>query len=145
MQEIVTQIEVECSDVKAWECLMDFKQYPRWNPFIKEISGEPKEGWHLQTTVQPPGGSAMKFKPLVLAASAPHEFRWKGILFMPGLFDGEHYFKIEALGPGHIRFTQGERFTGVLAFLGIALMGEKIRKGYESMNQAFKQRLETKG
>jgi hypothetical protein len=49
------------------------------------------------------------------------------------------------LAPGHIRFTQGERFTGILAPLVIRFMGEKIRKGFESMNLVFKQRLETKG
>jgi len=64
---------------------------------------------------------------------------------MSGLFDGEHYFRIKALAPGRIRFTQGEKFTGVLVPLAILFMGEKIRRGYESMNQAFKQRLEAKG
>jgi hypothetical protein len=144
MKEIVTQIELECSDLQAWECLMDFEKYPEWNPFIRQIAGETRVGQFVEVTIQPPGGSPMKFKSQVLVAEGPVEFRWKGKFLMSGLYDGEHYFKIETLEPGRIRFTQGEKFGGLLEPVINGLMGGKVQKGFEAMNQAFKKRLETK-
>ena len=61
---------------------------------------------------------------------------------MPGLFDGEHYFKIEPLEDGKVRFIQGEKFTGVLVpFMGGLIDNAKI--GFDEMNIALKEKAET--
>ncbi len=62
-------------------------------------------------------------------------------LFIPGLFDGEHSFTIEAVGENRIRFTQREIFTGLLVPLfAPALIW--ARRGFEEMNQALKAQAE---
>ena len=38
----------------------------------------------------------MTFKPTVLVAEGPKELRWLGRLLLPGMFDGEHSFRIHA-------------------------------------------------
>ena len=70
------------------------------------------------------------------------EIRWVGRVLVPGLFDGEHYFKIEPLEDGKVRFIQGEKFTGVLVpFMSGLIDSAKI--GFEEMNVALKERAET--
>ncbi len=62
----------------------------------------------------------MTFKPKVLAAARNRELRWLGRLIMPGLFDGEHSFRIEDRGRS-CRFHQTETFSGILVpFLATA-------------------------
>lgn len=43
-KEITTQITIDESPNEVWKVLTNFKEYPNWNPFIKEISGEVAKG-----------------------------------------------------------------------------------------------------
>lgn len=143
MKEIQTEIEIAAPAGKIWDVLTDFASFPQWNPFMQKALGEPKPGNRLEVYIQPPGGMAMTFKPTVLNAEPNRELRWLGNLLLPGIFDGEHYFLIEAHGEGGARFVQGEIFTGVLVPL-MVLMGlfPKTTKGFEEMNRALKERAE---
>ena len=50
---------------------------------------------------------------------------WIGKLFVKGIFDGEHYFLLESVGPNGTHFTQGENFTGILSGLMMKMIGKK--------------------
>lgn len=56
----------------------------------------------------------MSFKPVVRAAEPNRDPRRPGRLLISSLFDGEHTFQIERLGPDRVRFIQQKRFTGTL-------------------------------
>lgn len=40
MTELNTEIEIRASAEKVRNVLMDFDAYPKWNPFVREISGK---------------------------------------------------------------------------------------------------------
>jgi len=84
----------------------------------------------------------MQLRPTLLAAAPSQELRWLGQLGVPGLFDGEHRFRIEPLGTNRVRFVQEERFTGLLAPLVLRFIESGTRRGFEAMNQALKVRAE---
>jgi hypothetical protein len=84
----------------------------------------------------------MSFRPTVLLAAPNSELRWLGRLLLPGIFDGEHYFKIAAIGPAQIRFTQGEKFSGLLVCMFKASLDRETRAGFIAMNAALKARAE---
>ena len=44
IKEIKTEIIINTKPEKVWEVLTDFENYPTWNPFIQNISGEQKVG-----------------------------------------------------------------------------------------------------
>ena len=57
------------------------------------------------------------------------------------MFDGEHILHIEPVEEDRSRFTQAERFSGILVGLfGGAL--DKTEIGFEQMNAALKARVE---
>ena len=114
MKELHTDIEIEAGPARVWEILTDFASYPDWNPFIRSIEGEPREGARLEARIEPPGGRAMTFKPTVLTATPERELRWLGRLVAPRVFDGEHRFEIHENEPGRVTFVQHEEFRGVL-------------------------------
>src|SRR5437899_12470765 len=91
-RRIDTHVEIESSARRVWEVLVDFPAYAHWNPFVVAISGTAVRGRHLTVAIRPPGGRAMTFRPIVLAADAHRELRWLGRLILPGLFDGAHVF-----------------------------------------------------
>jgi hypothetical protein len=142
MKELRTNIEIQASAERVWQLLTDFASFPEWNPFIHWAKGEAKVGAQLEVHIEPSGASGMTFKPTVLQVAPKRELRWLGRLLMPGLFDGEHSFSIEALEANRIRFTQREVFTGLLVPLFASGLDTDTRRGFEEMNLALKLRAE---
>jgi hypothetical protein len=143
-RRIETSIEIDVAPARVWAILTDFAAMPSWNPFIKAISGNLVKGGRLSVQIAPPGKSAMRFKPTVLSVRPERELRWLGHVLFPGLFDGEHYFQLEPIDDGRTRFTQGEKFSGIL----VGLLGGTLSatlEGFAAMNKALKQRAERTG
>jgi len=143
MHEVTTEIEIDASAQRVWAVLIDFADHPNWNPFVREISGLPHVGEKLKVAIQPPGGKGMTFNPTVLVVTPEQELRWLGRFIIPGLFDGEHYFRVVPLGPGKVRFIHGERFSGLLVMLAKSSLVSGVKAGFEAMNTALKAKAES--
>ena len=54
MKRIETEILIEADPEKVWSILTDFENHPKWNPFIKAITGEKEIGktadWHFSNS-----------------------------------------------------------------------------------------------
>ena len=144
-KQIETDIEIDAPAETVWSILTDFEAHPSWNPFVREISGIPKEGERLRVFIQPQGGKGMVFKPVVLKAEVNRELRWLGKLFVSGIFDGEHYFRIEPIEKDRVRFVHGENFSGVLVGLFAKGLDTGTIQGFKAMNEALKKRAEGAG
>jgi hypothetical protein len=141
MKNIQTEILINTDITKVWDVLMNFDNYPKWNPFITSISGERKLGNRLTVSINPPGGKGMTFKPNILTLEANKEFRWKGKLGINGIFDGEHYFILESVDKDITKFIHGEKFSGLLVPL-VGKMLDKTQKGFQLMNESIKKECE---
>lgn len=141
-KHIETDIEINASADTVWNILTDFEDHPTWNPFVREISGIPREGEKLRVFIQPVGGKGMAFKPTVLKADENRELRWLGKLLIPGIFDGEHYFRIEPVGENRVKFVHGEHFNGILVGLFAKNLDTGTAAGFRAMNEALKTRAE---
>ena len=142
MKSLETTINIQATPEQVWNVLVDFPNYINWNPFVRKAEGNVAVGETLSVFLQAPGMKGMTFKPTVINVKQHQEFRWLGRFIMPGLFDGEHIFKIEKVSEDEVRFTQSELFRGML----VPLMGsmlEKTRFGFEQMNEAIKKRVES--
>ena len=136
-RELRTNVKINASPEKVWSVLMDFDRHANWNPFIKSISGDKREGGTLAITVQAPGKDPMDFDPTVLVFKENKELRWKGKFLFEGLFDGEHFFILTGNQDGTTTLEHGENFSGFLVqFFGGDL--DKTEKGFHLMNQALK-------
>lgn len=140
--EIRTEITIAATPDKVWAALVDFAAYPQWNPFVRSVAGEARQGARLVVAVAPPGGRGMTFRPQVLTAEPGRELRWRGSLPVPGLFDGEHYFRLEPAGAGATRLVHGEQFSGLLVPLMARNLDGGTRNGFALMNEALKARVE---
>ena len=146
MKELRTEIEFEGTPQEVWDVLADLPAYAEWNPFIKKIDGEARTGAKLEVRMEPEGERAMTFRPTVLSAEPGRELKWLGHLLVPGIFDGEHRWLIEDAGSGKVRFTQSERFGGILLpFLWKKLRDGGTAKGFRAMNEALARRVSELG
>jgi hypothetical protein len=139
---IYSSIVINASPAKVWAVLMNFDAYPKWNPFIKSITGEPIVGKHITAHLCPPGQKGMTFKPRLLQNRANREFRWIGSLIVPYLFDGEHTFLLDDNGDGTTTFHHFERFRGILVPLIAKMLDVNTLQGFELMNAKLKERVE---
>jgi hypothetical protein len=143
MHEIRTDIEIKATPERVWSILLDFPSHRDWNPFVRSIEGVAKVGDRLKVFIQPQGGKGMTFRPAVLTVIPNAELRWLGRFLLPGIFDGEHYFQINQIAPGHVSFIQGERFSGVLVPFAKSSLDGATKAGFIAMNQALKSRAES--
>lgn len=136
-KQIKTSITISASREKIWEILMDFENYPKWNSFIKSVSGNVKVGNQIQIKLQ-----GMTFKPVVLILNKNTELKWLGHLWFKGLFDGEHKFYLTSNGNGTTHFEQSEKFSGILVKLFSKNLDKGTKNGFEKMNNELKFRAE---
>jgi len=142
LKEIHTEIDINASPEKAWTILTDFNNFSQWNPFIRQINGDPKVGTKLKVHLHTLSGKNRTYRPMVTKVEPYRELRWSGKSFVPGIFNGERIFILKPLKTNYIRFVHIEIFTG----LGVALAGDRLDKdmyqSFAKMNNAFKEKVE---
>jgi hypothetical protein len=141
-KEIKTQTQINATPQQVWAVLTDFEKHGKWNPFLRSITGDIKEGNKIKVVLGPQGNKPMTFKPKVLAFKEAQEFRWLGNLFFPGIFDGEHYFELLENVDGSTTFIHGEKFKGMLVGMMAKKLDTDIKQGFEAMNKALKKQAE---
>lgn len=141
MHEITTTIDIDAPSDTVWRVLTDFAAYPEWNSRSR-IEGTAREGERLVVTPGPDAEGMPTFKPRVLRA-ADGELRWLGHLFVRGLFDGEHVFRIESLDESRSRMVQSETFTGLLVGPLMRRYGTDTENGFRLVNESLKTRAES--
>jgi len=142
MIEVCTEIKIEAPPERVWKILTDFERYPEWNPFVREVHGNLREGAKLQVYLGSPGQPGMKFKPVVTKVEPQKAFHWLGRFLIPGLMDGEHIFEIEPIGKYATRFIHGEEYRGLLVRLFGKMVPDDSGRNYIVMNEALKKRAE---
>lgn len=141
MKNIQTEINIDAPIETVWTILMDFKNYPNWNPFI-HITGKAIVGQQLANTIFLEGQQPQVFKPTVLAVAQEKTLRWEGNLLVKGIFDGEHYFQLEKVNAYQTKLIHGENFKGILSGLLLKMIGRATENGFKQMNQALKTQCE---
>ncbi len=140
MQTLHADIEIDAPADLVWRVVSDLPNYEEWNPFIIRAAGDLRVGAHLDVAIRAPGMKPVGFKPRVLDLEPGRLIRWKGRLWVPGLFDGRHALSVEPLGAERSRFTSHEEVSGVLTPLLKKTM-RASQQGFEEMARALAERV----
>lgn len=141
-RELRTGTDIDASAGDVWKILIGFERYPEWTRVFEFPLGHTDVGERLTVKISSGGSKSMIFKPLLLEAHEPVEFRWKGRLLLRGIFDGEHIFRIEETGEGRVRFTHSEIFSGFLVPWLWRDLDTNTRRGFERFNMDIKRKAE---
>lgn len=137
MQTIHTMIRIRASPENIWNALVVSPAIPT------EIKNAIRDGKTGQKLIVPmnAGGRGATLTVKLLAVDPLREIRWKGYLWIPGLFDGEHSFEIRNDREGITLLVQREIFSGLL----LPLLSGTIsatKQQFETMNAAIRDEVE---
>ena len=144
MRTIKTTIDISASPEVVWRVLTNFPAYPKWNPYIREVHGEPAPRARLWVRVRFSKTRSRRFSARVVKAIPAMELHWRRKTLLGGLFDGEHAFIIIPNGVIGVKFVQREHFTGLLVPLIMPFVAKKTEAAFERMNKALKKIAEEK-
>ena len=143
-KHLQTSVVINGNKESVWKVLTQLGDYQNWNPFIIKSEGTIKIGNQITNTMVN-GKKEMTFKPKITSNNPNVYFEWVGHLYLKGLFDGRHYFKLEEVNEGKTKVTQGEYFSGVLANVILKSIWKNTEKGFTNMNLALKKEVEKVG
>ena len=141
---ITTEITIGAPAYSVWGVLTDFSRYPDWNPFILKVRGAVQEKASVKYRFEFPPGFRMWATAKVLSFKPEKELRWAAHFLTPALFNGDHYFVIEQVSENSVSFHHGEIFTGLLTPLALPLLRIYGRRVYQGLNNALKERVESR-
>lgn len=144
MQNISTSVSIQASPATVWKVLMDFDEYPEWNPFVTSIVGKALPGEHLSIELSRKDKKPMSISPTVVTAETEACFAWVGSVGLRGIFDGHHQFVLDS-APGGTQLQHFEEFTGLLVPLVLPSIRTSTTAGFVAMNDALKDRAENYG
>ncbi|WP_010102692.1 SRPBCC domain-containing protein [Verminephrobacter aporrectodeae] len=141
-KKITTRIQMDAPVNDVWAVLADFANYPSWNPFIVEISGQCTLGASLRiaVTLQPPKRQTFEATLLTLVPAQSLAWRgsWKGSTW---LFCGLHQFDLRSLPNARTELTHSETFSGLLSAPIFHSIRHDTERGFGAMNAALERRL----
>ncbi|MBQ1024747.1 SRPBCC domain-containing protein [Micromonospora sp. C95] len=141
MPTVSHTIDIAAPADRVWAILTDTAAYPEWNPFITSLEGSLTRGSRLAVTIALPEAKPRRFTPTVTTVEPERRLAWLGRLLIPGIFDGAHSFDLEPLTTESTRFTQSERFSGLLVMMLPGVL-RSTESGFTAMNTALAARAE---
>jgi len=144
-----TQVEINApaKDVRA--ILYDFADYPKWNPYLVRVDGEPELGREVYVTVKLEGKPEITGD-VTITSATDGLLSWRGSALsqveagtisvgVPGILTADHDFIIEELGPDKTLFRSNDKLSGAL----VPFYGDKlVTAALDAMNDALKKRAE---
>ncbi|WP_189642742.1 SRPBCC domain-containing protein [Deinococcus piscis] len=137
-----TRVLIDAPPEQVWQVLTDTAQYGQWNPVMVRMTGRLQAGQTIEFENHSQDGNTMTFRPTVLRADAGRELRWLGRLWVPRLFDGEHYFVLTPTTGGKTQLEHGETFRGALVPFVRGWLRGTVQNDFHRINAALKARAE---
>lgn len=137
MTEVTVATDIAASADKVWEVLTQLGEYRAWNPFIRDATGSLEVGDRVHVNVHTALPVALEFDAKIVGRQEGRVLRWRGSFGRTWIGTGDHEFLIEPLDEHHARFTQRERFTGLLPWLTGRVLAREVKRGFEAMNAAL--------
>lgn len=144
-EQVHTQVLIDAPPERVWAVLTDTARYAEWNPVMVRMSGRLQTGQTIEFENRSQDGKTMTFRPTVLRADAGRELLWRGRLWVPRLFDGDHSFVLTPTADGKTQLQHGENFRGVLVPFVRGWLRGTIQPDFQRINAALKARAEAGG
>ena len=135
------RIGIQAPPEVIWDIVRDLGRWSEWNPTYPKAEGQIRIGEILTVSLALPGQPVQELKPKVLEWVPNEQLHWR-LTMMGGLIKTLRYIEISPVSESGCIVDNGEIFGG---FMGPSLgkrMGRVVRRGFQAMNEALKERAE---
>jgi hypothetical protein len=132
---------IDASPAVVWRVLTGFGDYGSWNPYYPRAEGDLVEGGTITLHAALPGGRSGVGTCRIRTVRPQEELRWTSHLFLPGIMDADHRFRLVRVASDRTRLEQEETLRGLLIPVGGTLVAQ-IRQGCKAMAEALRARAE---
>jgi hypothetical protein len=145
---IKTSVLINAPVSVVWDVLVNFQEYPVWNPFLKSLSGKIAPNEQIKVIMHPAGGGENTFYPRLETMITNTSLTWVGkmadygCMNLGALFSGNHYFHLEEQDENVTYLRHGEEFSGALIWALSGQLETIYHDGFAAMNTALKDRSE---
>ncbi len=137
-KEVRADVFIDAPSGQVWRVVTNFHDYPKWNPYIRQISGTLAPGERLTVVLQPVGSRSTVIHPVVLSVIPSQQINWRERLVMPWIFDGNYTMTLEPISDTQTRVYQKEVYTGLIVLPSLRWLEESVQTGMIRMNTALK-------
>ena len=100
----------------VWSVLVDFPARAAWDPYYRDVRGEPVKGARLEVRASlGEGRRLVRTHPRITDVDPHTRLVWVNRFALPGLLDSRQELRLRSLHPGVTELHQSERFTGMLS------------------------------
>lgn len=146
MNQVITSVEVEINVPAAfvWDVLVDYPNYPQWNPYTVRVDTTLALGERIDLTLPNPDGSDGTFlnREYVRIVDPPHHLRYDTGQEMPGIFAVRDQWLTER-GPDRCAYHTTDTISGKYADAVMQQTGAWVKTGFDAVAHALKARAET--
>lgn len=135
-------IEIAAPAEGVWEILTDVERYGEWNPFTSKAETNLEIGSGVELYVRL-GPLKLWQSERVEAVDPPSLLAWSTEMGAPWLLSARREQRLEALSESSCRYVSTDAFNGLLTPLVVLLFGALIRRGFNAMAVALKERAES--
>lgn len=139
---VAAEIAIAAPAGRVWSILVDFERYPEWNPFTVEVRTTLRVGEPVAMDVRLPGRRPQRRTEWVNAVEPGRCIAWGMHMGRPGLLTANRFQWVDPLSGSRCRYRTEDRMSGWLSPVVMAFYGESMRRGFESVARALKDRAE---
>jgi hypothetical protein len=140
---VVHELEIDAPAAVVWSVVADLARYPEWNPFVVACTSTlvPGDAIHMRVRVLP--WLAQPQTERVFEHVPGARLRY-GLPPLPlGVLASDRAHAVHALGASRTRYVSRFELRGWLAPVVAALLGRRLRAGFDAMTRALAARAES--
>ncbi|MEU0878734.1 SRPBCC domain-containing protein [Lentzea sp. NPDC005914] len=135
-------VEIDAPASFAWSVLIDYPNYPQWNPYTLAVDTTLALDAPIDLTLPKPDGTEGTWvsREYIRIVDPPRLLRYDTGDTFPGLL-GTRDQLITPLGPDRCTYRTFETFTGKYADAVYVAQGEYVKNGFDSVAHALRSRV----
>ena len=134
------ELEIDAPAALVWRVITDLPAYPEWNPFVVACESSLDPGDPIRMRVHVFASFAQAQRETILD-HVPGERLCYGLEGGAlGALTSRRCHRVTSAGPGQSRYESDFELSGWLAPFVRALLGSRLRRGFDSMAEALERR-----
>jgi hypothetical protein len=139
---VSAEVEIDAPPERVWSILTDFDRYPEWNPFTVSVETALRVGEPVVMDVHLPGKRPSIRTEWVNRVEDGRCIAWGMHMVGPAWLTANRLQWVDALDEGRSRYRTADQMSGWLVPVVMTLYGDSMRRGFESVARALKDRAE---